>query len=178
MEHLIVKVKGNEYKKIISGQVIFELPEQLENAIIYSPSCILEENEWFKIERFTDQSYCIELLKSEFNSIDYLQYNSIDSEKLEYLCSYQNNNEFYFQKINKSHLLKKKMLSIGDDISYQENKKCIIINDTPDAIYLRNEDSLYFRKLSSITSIFYGIDEIYREATREEVDTFLNSDFI
>ena len=52
-----------------------------------------------------------------------------------------------------------------------------MINDLPDAIFVPAENRLYFRKLQSITSIFKGIDQLYREATDEEVDSFLDSDF-
>ena len=48
----------------------------------------------------------------------------------------------------------------------------------PDAIYCQDNDTLYFRRLESITSIFKGIDQIYREATDEETAQFLQSNFI
>jgi hypothetical protein len=40
------------------------------------------------------------------------------------------------------------------------------------------DDRLFFQKLSSITTIFHGIDEIFREATDEETSSFLTNDFI
>ena len=40
--------------------------------------------------------------------------------------------------------------------------------------YDRKKDVLYFRRLFSITKIFNGINEIYREATDNEVQTFLS----
>ena len=54
----------------------------------------------------------------------------------------------------------------------------IVINDVPDAIYKKDDDRLYFRKFETITPIFKGIDELYREATDEEVDEFLGLGFI
>ena len=57
-------------------------------------------------------------------------------------------------------------------------KSRIVINDVPDAIYKKDDDRLYFRKFETITPIFKGIDELYREATDEEVDEFLGLGFI
>ena len=37
---------------------------------------------------------------------------------------------------------------------------------------------LYFRRLESITGIFRGIDQLYKEATDEETTQFLSSGFI
>ena len=49
---------------------------------------------------------------------------------------------------------------------------------TPDAIYQKNNDTLYFQSLSKLKKIFKGIEELYREATDEETTEFLNSSFI
>jgi hypothetical protein len=54
----------------------------------------------------------------------------------------------------------------------------IIINQFPDAIYVKGEDKLYFNKLSSITSIFNGIYDLFKEATQEETQLFLANEFI
>lgn len=178
MNHLIGKTKGKSYIKIISDQRIYSLPSQIGDAINFSSSYILEEDEWFKIENFSEQSFCMDLLRESFNSTQYPQYCNADMENITYICSYQNDNEFYFQRIKRSQLISKKMLSIGDNVCYEDNKKCIIINEVPDAIYLRDKNILYFKDLSSITAIFNGIDAIFREATQEEVDEFLKSDFI
>lgn len=58
------------------------------------------------------------------------------------------------------------------------SKHGIIINDVPDAIYVKDEDCLYFKKLETVAPIFKGIDELYREATDEETKHFLENDFI
>ena len=85
---------------------------------------------------------------------------------------------YYFQHVTKTQLLGKKRVIFGDEVRLEKNSKEIIINPAPDAIYRKSDDKLFFQKLSSITSIFSGIDEIFREATEEETKTFLESDFI
>lgn len=38
--------------------------------------------------------------------------------------------------------------------------------------YFKSEDVLIFKNLPLISSIFKGIDELYKEATKEEVSDF------
>ena len=45
-------------------------------------------------------------------------------------------------------------------------------------VYNKTTDVLYFKRLESITSIFRGIDQLYKEATEEETTQFLANDFI
>ena len=54
----------------------------------------------------------------------------------------------------------------------RETGEGIIINDIPDAVYIKSEDTLYFQRLETISPIFKGIEKLYREATQEEVDRF------
>ena len=61
---------------------------------------------------------------------------------------------------------------------YLPNAKELVLNEYPDAIYDGLADILYFRKLAAISSIFKGIDELYREATEEEVTEFLSRSFL
>ncbi len=52
------------------------------------------------------------------------------------------------------------------------------MNPFLDAVYDIENDTLYFRNLGRIKPIFKGIDSLYREATQQEVEVFLASDFI
>lgn len=69
-------------------------------------------------------------------------------------------------------------MHFGEGFTYKTDCAEIVIRDLPDAIYDKTTDTLYFRRLESITSIFRGIDMLYREATQEETDSFLANDFI
>ena len=81
--------------------------------------------------------------------------------------------------MSKSKLVsKKKIGSFGEGFQYQSNCEEIIINDYPDAVYCKNTDTLYFKKLEPIVGIFKGIDELYREATDGETEEFLQNDFV
>ena len=90
-----------------------------------------------------------------------------------------NESTIYFQNVSKSKLVsKKKIGSFGEGFQYQSNCEEIIINDYPDAVYCKNTDTLYFKKLEPIVGIFKGIDELYREATDGETEEFLQNDFV
>lgn len=182
MNHLIAKIKlrgnGPKYKKMISGDTIFVVPNEVGAHIKYSPDHKLDEDSWFGIEEFSKKDFCLDFLKETFDSVKYETLNNIDVDKLDFICSYQNNNEYYFQNITKSQLVTKKVLHLTDVFRYEENNKTIVINTIPDAKYLKDKDILYFKRLTSISNIFNGIDELYREATKEEIINFLESDFV
>ena len=170
--------KDKYYIKLLSGQALFACID-IQEMFEFEPDTALDEQQWYVINNFAKQPYSIDLIKESWDSTIY-SCDKIDVDKIEYVCSYQDENYFCFQKVNKKTLLKnKKFLSLGDrtKIDVQE-KSIIVISDEPDAIYDKMKDSLFFKKLETIASIFKGIDVLYREATNEEVVDFLNSDFI
>lgn len=182
MNHLLVKTKDdkNSYKKIISNKEIYEETYDLSLKQKYQPDNSLDEEYWYYIEKFSLKKYCIDLLKkSEFNSARYSQTSDVDPEKIHHLVSYQREGRFLFQRVYSRNILKKKrILSLGDSVEIKDTKQGIVINDIPDAIYVVEEDCLYFQKLETISPIFKGINELYREATKEETKIFLDNEFI
>lgn len=181
MNTLIAKVKDkrNPFRKANTNQVYFD-PCDLTDTVEYKTDVLLEEKQWFKLENFKDRKYCLDFIKkgkkgfSSFISLD-----AQDIEKVEYICAFQNDDEYCFQKINKSHYLKEERhLVFGKRIQLETKRNIMVLNQEPDAVYSSQNDSLYFKKLDRITSIFNGIDELFREATKEEVIDFLKNDFI
>ena len=179
MNHLLAKTKGRngDYFKVISNEEIFELPNDLDNPIEYNSDYKLEDDEWFAIEAFSEKEYCIEFLTQRFISTDHNQLPLNDYNKIDFLCAYQTG-IYYFQKISSSQIIRKKYFSFSEAPTLIENEPIIVIDNYPDAIYVKVDDILYFKRLTSITAIFNGIDELYKEATQEETETFLESDFI
>lgn len=182
MDFLLAKVKDrrNPYRILLSDQAAYVRPETLSNCVKYEPSNHLDEEQWFFLEDFSNRSYCLDLLAdNNFNSVDYVGINKVDPEQMDYLVAYQSGIYFYFQRIFKYTVIRnKKFVHIGDDVEIKEEKNAIELRDVPDAVYSKTEDRLYFRKLETISPIFKGIDELYREATEEEVENFLANDFI
>ena len=184
MSVIYVKLKqrtsNNKYRKVLStDEVIYRRMSLLINSCVpYAPSATLEEGEWFYVSEARSQGYTNELLNRQFESVDFDSLGLQDFGAIDFLFVDEHEG-LYFQKVSKAKLIaRKSVLCIGEGFQYKQDRKELVINDCPDAIYSRSEDRLYFRKLESITSIFKGIDQLFREATDEEVFDFLRNDFI
>ncbi|MFH2140787.1 MAG: hypothetical protein ABIJ97_00085 [Bacteroidota bacterium] len=171
------RIKQGGYFKVLSNQELFQLPDDLDNPKVYNSDYKLEDDEWFHIPDFSIKPYCIDFLMKPFISIDYIQISNLGLQNIRFLCSYQSGG-YYFQTITSSNIIKRKWLKLSDTPSLEKDSPILVINDFPDAIYKKDNDTLYFKRLSSITSIFKGIDELYKEATQQETEKFLKSNFI
>ncbi len=182
MNPVFVKLKSKEFRKIVSleNEEIYPARQSLfQNAVDYTPEYKLEEDEWFKITNFSKNDYGIKnLLKQNFDSVDFNSLTKQEFDEIDFLFT-EIEQSIFFQNIPKSQLLKKKMIgNFGESFKYIAESKQIFIKEIPDAVYDTQTDALYFRKLESITGIFKGIDQLYREATTEETEKFLKNDFI
>jgi len=179
MNHLIAKTKGRngDYFKVISDEEIFELPNNLNSIVEYDADHNLDADCWFAIAEFSKKDYCIEFLTRRFVSADYNQLAQANYTKIDFLCAYQTG-VYYFQKVSSKQLIRKKYFTLSDEPTLYEDAPIIVIDEFADAIYVKNEDTLYFKNLNAIMSIFKGIDILYREATHEETEEFLDNDFI
>lgn len=183
MNHTIAKIRkrgtDSKYRKILTGETLFTLPNDLSPHVEYSPTHNLDDDCWFGIEKFSQKEYCLDILQKKFVSAEYsAKLTHEEADKIDFIFSYQDEEVYYFQNITKSQLNYRKYIKLGDDYTFTENSRDISINAIPNAIYICNEDTLYFKNLSSITGIFDGIDSLYREATQEETASFLEFDFI
>lgn len=171
-----IKKKGRNtiYKKILSEETIYILPN-FESSISYVPTYKLESNEWFYIENFSKTKYSIELLKKEISTAEYDTITKEDLLNISYICSIQDEKYYCFQNIKKSQRIQKKWIGQQCEI---KSESLILIENFPEAIYNKEIDILYFKSLSKLDNIFKGINELYREATEEEVEEFLSKDYI
>lgn len=181
MDHVFAKVKGLKVKpflKLLSGHALFDpIQVDLGFCVEYSPDHNLDEDSWFKVEQFSQKPFCIDMLKADFDSKDYEELKRDQFSKIAYIFSVQGN-DFYFQKISPSLFISKKIITFGEVATVEENENRLVVNKQPDAVYFKNSDTLVFRSLPTISSIFKGIDELFKEATNEEVGQFLNESFI
>lgn len=183
MNHTIAKIRnrgaGFKYRKILTGETLYTLPNDLSPLVEYSPTHNLDEDCWFGIENFSQKEYCLDILQRVFVSAEY---NALltreEADKLDFIFTYQDDNVYYLQNITKSQLQYRRYINLGDNYSFKADSRDISINSIPDAIYIKDIDTMYFKKLSSISGIFDGIDSLYREATQEETAAFLENDFI
>lgn len=181
MDHVLARVKRltkKPYKKVVSDHTLYEgLNVHLNACVSYDPDHNLDEDSWFKIKDFSQKDFCLPILTAEFDSKDYDDLAKRQFEKIAFIFAVQGGN-FYFQKITKSLFISKKFVSFGEAAEIEQPDNRLVINSIPDAIYFKESDTLIFKNLSSISSIFKGIDKLYREATQEEVESFLDESFI
>ena len=138
----------------------------------------MEEGEWFSVQNASSQEYKINLLTTEQCTVDFDAMNRSEFGSVDFVFT-EIDNLLCFQNVSKARLVSKKcILCLGEDFEYKADRREIVINTIPDAIYNKNTDVLYFKRLESITSIFRGIDQLYKEATEEETTQFLANDFI
>lgn len=177
-----IKNRGNSNKNRVFIDVSCAVYKRKDNAIqekvAYDPATILGDGVWYEITGFSQKEYSIDIIKSEFEPVDFEMLTRDEYETLDYIFE-EENGDFYFQNIGRAKLIKKKgFIRIGNDFKYSDDYAAVPISDYADAIYERSLDTLYFRNLSAITSIFPGISDLYREATIKETDDFLHQDFI
>lgn len=183
MDNICVKLKQREkdkYRKLLSINDNLYAPFTISADMVstYTPGALLEEGEWFCLQEMSKKEFCIDVLKADYSSVDFRTLDRGDFKKIDFLFVVTEK-YIVFQNISKTKLLSKRCIfALGEGYQYQDDCSEIVINDIPDAIYDKTNDTLYFRRLESITSIFRGIDQLYREATDEETTQFLNNEFI
>lgn len=181
MNYLLARVKDRKekYRKVITmDSSFYECPENLSNNHEYTPSYKLENDEWHSISDFSKKEFCNEFINNELDTTAYKVLDKAELCDVIYLCALQDD-ICYFQRVFKHSVLeKKRAISLGDEITVKKNLKQIVLSDIADAMYIINDDKLYFRKLETIAPIFRGIDSLYREATNDEISEFLEEPFI
>ncbi len=185
MIYICAKIKQKEPDKLrrmlSTDELVFPPFDPLAiSSIPYSSNTILDDDDWFYIDSVRESKFTIEIIKESYSTVDFRQLTQAEFALIDYLFMMDDDKRFIrFQNISKARLIaKKKITFIGDGFAYNPNCAEIVINEQPDAVYDKNEDRLYFRKIASITSIFNGIDSLYREATQEDVDRFFSNEFI
>ena len=181
MDHVLAKVKGLRKKpffKLISDHTLFDsIGVDVAACVLYNPDHNLDEDSWFKIEQFSQQSFCISFLKGNFDTKDYDDLKKEQFSKIAYIFSLQGD-DFYFQKVTPSLFICRKTVIFGEAAKIEDGENRLVINSKPDAVYMPASDTLLFRNLATISSIFTGIDELYKEATNQEVEQFLDASFV
>lgn len=183
MKNICVKLSQREnkkYRKMLSSEETIFPEFDPENASTspYTPGATLQDDDWFCITNAKEQEYSIDLFSEAVSTADLDSLTRAEFGKIDYLFVIDDR-FIFFQNVSKSKLVsQKRIVHFGEGFTYKTDCAEIVIRDLPDAIYDKTTDTLYFRRLESITSIFRGIDMLYREATRKETDSFLANDFI
>ena len=183
MNYVFAKIRQrnkNKHRKVAetAEKVFSDLNMDAITAVPYSCSTLLDDETWFCISDASHQDFAIDLIKNSISTVDYDSLSRSEFEKIDFIFVVSDNLTL-FQNVTKAKLLRKKsLMSLGDRFFISDDAQIISINSLPDAIYDRGSDKLYFRRIESISSIFKGIDQLYREATEAETQSFLQSNFI
>lgn len=171
-----VKRKNNLFRILASENEVYEQDKIPTDGVEYDPNTLIEPEEYYKISNFSVTDFSIDFIKDELNSVDFDQIVENDLKKLSYICTVQEQ-IYFFQAISTSYYIKKKWILISE-LSLKEDEPIITVNEYADVIYDKVSDTLYFKKLSVANRVFKGLDQLYREATAEESQMFLESDFL
>ncbi|KQM51814.1 hypothetical protein [Chryseobacterium sp. Leaf201] len=171
-----VKRKNNIFRVIETEEDVYNTSQLNLVGVEYNPATIIENEELYKVSQFSQSGYSFDFLDNELNSVNHDQITRRDLTKLSFICTVQNN-LYFFQIINSSIFISKKWFSI-DELTLETEKPIITVNPFADAIYDKHSDTLYFKRLTAAQKIFKGMDQLYKEATASETDSFLQSDFL
>ena len=176
MNFLLARLKGRDSQiwKILSQQAnLFTIPD-LSHLHIFEPSYKLEDGEWFLLDNFSTLGFQNPLIGSTFNSTVLVQLPQDKYKNIQYFCCKQE--EYYlFQKVTNSQIIRKPWINISGAPTIRYDEPIMCINGYIDAIYHEANDILYFKDINKIKDMFPGIETLYREATQQEVDGFIQS---
>ena len=179
MVELIAKLKS-EYKNVLSqvDDIIPNLDLTEIEQIDFTTSHKLEDDEWFKITNFTNKNFFINECNRCFSTVSLHQISNGDYKDIEGIAILQQN-QILFQRITPSlYIRQKTFLDYSDDPKIVKQRNQIEIREEADAAYVYDDDTLYFKSISKIKILFPGIEVLQREATQQEVNNFMDNDFI
>ena len=179
MTEILAKIKS-EYKTILNqtDNILNEFDLSSIEAIDFSPSQKPDDDQWFQINSFSEKDYFIDQCKTDFSSASLNQIVNDNYADISCIVILQGNKK-YFQRITPSLFVNRKtILDYSGEPKIVEHRKQIEIRDESDAIYLVDTDILYFKTIGKLKVIFPGIEVLHREATQDEVDAFIENDFI
>lgn len=181
MNYLMAKAKGrrgNYFIVMTKEEDIYPIPDFAHNRA-YIDDIKLEDDEWFAVENFSDQSYSGKFIKDNFDATAYSNLPRDKYPELAFIVSVQGN-YYCFQKIVESIVLHKQLIDfkLDQEPVLLNCKHSIVLSNRADAYYDKDEDIMYFKKLSDITTLFDGISILYNEATDSETDSFLKLDIL
>lgn len=179
MAEIIAKL-SSEYKNVLSkdSTIVKDLDKKSIESIEFDSNYKLDADEWFIIKNFSETEYFIGECKEDFSTASLNQINNDDYGNICAVAIFQNNKK-YFLRITPSFFINKKtILDYSGEPKIIEHRKQIELKEESDAVYDVEEDILYFRDIGKIKAIFPSIEKLYREATQQEVDEFMQNDFI
>lgn len=172
-----LKRKSVQLCKVLSRATEILPVPAFNNAKAFVPNYKPDDEEWLKIEAFSQTAYADRALLDNINTVDMPQLTPAQASDVRFICIAQGTYRI-FQRVSASNIIRKRFIEISGEFTIEEDKKIIILNDRPDAVHDIESDVLYFSDFSKLKSFFSKIDELYREATDVEVTEFLNNEIV
>lgn len=193
LNYILAYQRKNKIETIVSTSASIYNPN-IEYQTLYSPTNRLdnEENEWFYIENFRGSTsntpiaqiggHDVKVEELFLRLTELNQFQSSDYPNIRWLIT-QQGAYYYFQKVLPSTKVQNKIyLMISGIGSRRGNPQIQDINDSveirreyPDVIYDTITDRLIFKDLSRAKDIYGNLINLYREATEEQVSTFISN---
>jgi hypothetical protein len=173
------RLRKSPYRRVVSGQKLFEIDvPEVSSCVEYDPSTLLDDGEWFKVSDFRETEFCLDVLNGgDLASVDIPEITKDQFADISHLLSVQNE-QYFFQRVRPSVILRRKSIVFGDVATLEKPSNRILVNPLPDAIFVPESNALLFCDLATVSPIFPGIDVLYKQATDEEVQEFLSSEFV
>ena len=166
MDQVLVRVKRlrkNPYKKLLSDTKLYPtLDPTAVSMVDYNPDHNLDEDAWFKIEKFSEQEFYIGELNGDLDTKDYDDLSKGKFRDISCIISIQEK-DIYFQKVTPSSFITRKIIQFGEAAHLEESANRIVVKSVPDAVFIKGSDVLLFRDIASVSSIFPGIDQLYKD---------------
>lgn len=178
MSRVLAKLKGRGHmiRQVLNDVEVYSVPN-FNDSVEYNDELKLDENQWFCVDDFKEQEYCLDYLKAELQSV-YSSINNDEFKAIDYLFgTLDDEHLIWFLNVTPSRYIKNPLIRwLNDEPELVENdSKLLELSSEPSAYFDVSSNKLYFKNLSLLTSIFKGIEVLYREATDEEVHEFINS---
>lgn len=165
--------------QIFNDKVVYTVPS-FENSIEYDDERKLEDGQWFCVEEFVHQDYCPDYLKNPLQPI-YSSMERDDYNKIDYIFGTMEEERFiWFLNVTPGRYIKNPLIQLlnNEPKLIEDNSNILELSSEPNAFFDVQNRKLYFKNLSLITSIFKGIEVLYREATNDEVNEFIASSIV
>lgn len=107
MDYLLAEIKGRNggLSMVLSDKTVFDVIPSFVNTRAYDDDYKLQNGEWFVVDEFSSKSYCLDILKNNFDATAYSNLSKKLYRKIAYVISVQEDeggNEIYIFKM--SHL--------------------------------------------------------------------------
>ncbi len=137
-----------------------------------------EYNEWFVI-RDSDLDFFKDFFKQIKERLKQYNRTKPDLKDLKFFAFVYNDFMINIQKITPKYVIEKRPLALldfsGDEVQYKCCKSGVILENRIDAIIDLKENAIYFRKFEILSALDERFIELYREATKEEFNTFTDT---